>query len=259
MAFDGYGYGEDGSAWGGEFLLADYSSFQRLAHFKDVPLPGGDLASKQPWRMTLSYLLDTFGYKYPKVKALEKVSKNKIKGIEKMIEQNINSPPSSSCGRLFDAVSYLVGLSPLEAEYEAEAPMRMESVAKKGINESYRFSVEGISIPFQISFSQTIKSILKDLQQNIPVSFISAKFHNTLAQVIVFISEKAKRDYGIDTVVFTGGVFLNKKLLHQATKLLEKKDFNVLRPINYSPNDESISLGQIAYALNKLKNKKSKL
>lgn len=258
VAFDGYGYGEDGSAWGGEFLLADYSSFQRLAHFKYVPLPGGDLASKQPWRMALSYLLDTFGSKYPEVKALEKVSKNKIKGVEKMIKQNINSPPSSSCGRLFDAVSYLVGLSPMEVEYEAEAPMRLESVARQDINKSYRFSIGNISIPFQISFAQTIKSILKDLEQNIPVSFISAKFHNTLAQVIVFVSEKARKDYGIDTVVLTGGVFLNKKLLHQATKLLGKKEFNVLRPINYSPNDESISLGQIAYALNKLKNKKSK-
>ena len=254
VAFDGYGYGDDGSAWGGEFMVCDYSSYQRYAHFKYVPLPGGDLATKQPWRMAISYLVDSFGSNYPQVKALDKVSMNKIKGVEMMIEQNINSPSTSSCGRLFDAVSFLVGLSPLEVEYEAEAPMRLESAAEKGIKASYNFSIERTSSPFEISFAQTVKSILRDFNQDVSVSHISAKFHNTLALVIESIAEQAREDYGIDTVVFIGGVFLNKKLLHQAQKLLEKKKFKVLRPINYSPNDESISLGQIAYALNKVKN-----
>lgn len=253
VTLDGYGYGDDGKAWGGEFLLCDYSSYQRFAHFKYVPLPGGDLAANQPWRMAISYLVDTFGSKYPKAKALERVSRNKIKGVEMMIEQSFKSPLTSSCGRLFDAVSFLVGLSPLEVEYEAEAPMRLESVAEEDIKDSYNFSVEGVSFPLQISFIQTIKSILKDLEQNTPASHISAKFHNTLAQVIASISEKARRVYSIDTVVFIGGVFLNKILLQQANKVLEKRGFKVLRPINYSPNDESISIGQIAYALNKLK------
>jgi len=259
VSLDGYGYGEDGLAWGGEFLLADYSSFQRLAHFKYVPLPGGDLASKQPWRMALSYLVDVFNSKLPKVKALEKVSKNKIKSVMSMIEHKINSPLSSSCGRLFDAVSFLAGISPLEIEFEAEAPMRLESAAQKGIEESYDFSVKGSLPPYQISFTQTIKSVLKDLEQEIPPSFISAKFHNTLAQVIVSIAERAKKDHGIDTVVLVGGVFLNKKLLHIAKSLLEQKSFKVLRLINYSPNDESISIGQIAYGLNKLKLEKGEI
>lgn len=257
VSLDGYGYGEDGLAWGGEFLLADYSSYKRLAHFKYVPLPGGDLAAKQPWRMALSYLMDAFNSKLPKVNALEKVSKNKIKTIMSMIEQKVNSPLSSSCGRLFDAVSFLVGLSPLDVEFEAEAPMRLESTAQEGIKESYGFSVKGNLLPYQISFAQTIKSILKDLAQEIPVSFISAKFHNTLARVIVSIAEKTRKDYGINTVVLVGGVFLNKKLLHGATSLLEQKNFKVLRTINYSPNDESISIGQIAYGLNKLKTREN--
>ena len=104
-----------------------------------------------------------------------------------------------------------------------------------------------------VSSTAIIKSIIKDLAQEIPPSLISAKFHNTLAQVIFSVAERARRDYGIDTVVFVGGVFLNKKLLHRATSLLEQKKFRVLRTINYSPNDESISIGQIAYGLNKLK------
>lgn len=254
VAFDGYGYGEDGNAWGGEFLVCDYSSYQRLAHLKYVPLPGGDLAARQPWRMALSYLLETFGPAYPKVKELERVSMAKIKGVKAMIEQNINSPPSSSCGRLFDAVSFLVGLSPLEVEYEAEAPMRLESAAEEGIKESFSFSVEKTSSPFEISFVQTIQSILNDLNKGVSVARISAKFHNTLAEVVASMAELARKEHGIDAVVLIGGVFLNKRLLHQAQMLLEKKGFKVIKPINYSPNDESISIGQIAYALNKVKN-----
>jgi len=256
VVFDGYGYGEDGMAWGGEFLLTDYSSFQRLAHFKYVPLPGGDLAAKQPWRMALSYLQDIFGQKIPEVEALKKIGKNKIKGVMRMIEQNINSPLTSSCGRLFDAVSFLVGLSPLEIEFEAEAPMRLEAVATENIKESYDFSLLKASSPLQISFEKTIRGILKDLsQRNLP-SFISAKFHNTLARVIAKVAERARKKHGIDTVVLGGGVFLNKRLQRVSSKLLEEKRFKVLRPINYSPNDESISLGQIAYALAKIKKEK---
>ena len=254
VAFDGYGYGEDGLAWGGEFLLADYSSCERFAHFKYAPLPGGDLAAKQPWRMALSYLRSVYGSQFPRVKAMDKVSKNKIKGVMSMIDQKFNCPLTSSCGRLFDAVSFITGLSPLEVEYEAEAPLRLESVASEEIEENYRFSVEGNSPPFQISFAQTIKSIIKDLEQNTSASIISARFHNTLARVIASMAERAKRTHDIDTVVLAGGVFLNEKLLHRATGLLEKKGFTVLRPLIYSPNDESISIGQIAFALNKLKN-----
>jgi len=256
VSFDGYGYGEDGLAWGGEFLLADYFSYERMAHFKNVPLPGGDLAAKQPWRMALSYLQDTFGEDIPEIKALQKIGKNKIKGIMNMIKEKINSPLTSSCGRLFDAVSFLTGLSPLEVEFEAEAPMRLEAVASDKIKGSYDFSLLGKIPPLQISFEKTIKGILKDLSRKTALSTISSKFHNTLAQVILHISETAREKQGLDTVAFIGGVFLNKRLLVAATRLLERRKFRVLRPIHYSPNDESISVGQIAYALGKLKREK---
>lgn len=253
VSLDGYGYGEDGSAWGGEFLLADYSSFKRLARFKPVPLPGGDLAAKQPWRMAVSYLREACGPKIPDLAALRKVSRLKIKGVMTMIEKNINSPLTSSCGRLFDAVSFLNGLSPLEVEFEAEAPMRLEAIADDKTKKSYSFTLLGECPPFEVSFSRTIKAIIRDLEQKVPVSSIAAKFHNTLARIIAFMAERARKTHGIDTVVFVGGVFLNKKLLQRAAGLLEEKGFTVIRPVNYSPNDESISLGQIAYALNMLK------
>ncbi len=256
VSLDGYGYGQDGLAWGGEFLITNYSSYQRFAHFKYVPLPGGDLAAKQPWRMAVSYLREAYGRQIPEVKTLRKINRTKIKGVLAMIEKNINSPLTSSCGRLFDAVSFLTGLSPLEVEFEAEAPMRLESAADDKIEQSYGFSLLGKSPPFQVSFQPTIKSIMSDLDHQIPVSSISKKFHNTLAKVIEFLAEKARKEHGIDTVVFVGGVFLNKRLLQSAKSLLEENAFEVLRPVKYSSNDESISLGQIAYALNILKSQK---
>jgi len=256
VSFDGYGYGENGLAWGGEFLLADYSSYERIAHFKNVPLPGGDLAAKQPWRMALSYLLDTFEQDMPQVKALQKISKNKIKGVTQMIEEKVNSPLTSSCGRLFDAVSFMLGLSPLEVEFEAEAPMRLEAVASDKTKGSYDFSLLGKTPPLQISFEKTIKGILKELNRKSALSTISSKFHNTLAQVILQISEIARKKHDIDTIALIGGVFLNKRLIRAATRVLEERKFRVLRPIHYSPNDESISIGQIAYALGKIKSNK---
>jgi len=271
VAFDGYGYGDDGNAWGGEFLIANYKTYHRFAHFKYVPLPGGDLASKQPWRMAISYLVDAFGLDFPRVQSFKKIKESKIQGIREMINQSINSPLSSSCGRLFDAVAFLSGLAPLEVEFEAEAPMRLESAADMRVNESYGFSIRScrtkkeadrskkkrLSLPsYEISFLQTIRSITEEIELKNSASYISAKFHNTLAKVIVSVAEKARTEHHIDTAVLAGGVFSNKTLLQKTQHLLETKGFNVLRPMNYSPNDESISLGQIAYALYKLKTSK---
>ena len=257
VSLDGYGYGEDGLAWGGEFLITDYSSYQRFAHFKYVPLPGGDLAAKQPWRMALSYLLEAFGPDFPDLKVFRKVRKSQIKGVMQMVEQGINSPLTSSCGRLFDAVSFLVGTSPQEVEFEAEAPMRLESAADENTRQSYAFSFQGQSSPFQISFAKTIQSLIKDLGNGTKISLVSSKFHNTIAKTIVSVAERIRTEQGIDTVVFVGGVFLNRKLLHRASGLLKKRGFHVLRPLNYSPNDESLSIGQIAYALNRIQSGKN--
>ncbi len=261
VSLDGYGYGADGKAWGGEFLLMDYSGFERFAHFAEVPLPGGDLAAKQPWRMALVYLKDAFGEKLPPLRALSKVDPKKVSGVLEMMHKRINTPLTSSCGRLFDAVSFMVGLSPLEMEFEAEAPMRLEAAAGVGVKGKYRFEAMkktpvqdrpiygDIPKPYEISFKGTIRGIAADCEKGIPVSRISAKFHKTLAAVIAEMAEKAQDRHGIRTIALTGGVFLNKRLLQEACNVLEKKGFSVLRPVNYSPNDESLSLGQIAYAL----------
>jgi hydrogenase maturation protein HypF len=255
VSLDGYGYGEDGSAWGGEFLLADYSGFKRVAHLKPVPLPGGDLAAKQPWRMALSYLRDAFGEKLPLVRPLERVSSQARDLVLRMMESGLNSPPSSSCGRLFDAVSFLSGLAPAEVEFEAEAPMRLEAAAHDRTKTSYRFALLDDDIPWQISFAEAIQEITSDIRELVSAARIATKFHNTLAQAIAAVAKRTRDEFETNIIVLAGGVFLNRKLLSSVSILLERKGFQVLRPVRYSPNDESISLGQIAYALANLKKK----
>jgi hydrogenase maturation protein HypF len=245
VSLDGYGYGEDGTAWGGEFLLADYAGYQRFAHFASVPLPGGDLAAKQPWRMALSYLMEAYGENIPTLDVFQKVDPKMIKGVKEMIKLHIQTPQVSSCGRLFDAVSFLIGLSPLEMEFEAEAPMRLEAAAAGNIRGAYGFEI----VDDRILFNRTIQAIVEDVRLGVAVSRISAKFHQTLASAILRVAQQARAIHGIETVVLVGGVFLNKRLLDLTSKALKRKGFGVLRPIKYSPNDESISVGQIAYAL----------
>jgi hydrogenase maturation protein HypF len=249
IAWDGYGYGQDGTAWGGEFLLGDMQGFERFAHFEYVPLPGGDLAAKQPWRMALAYLQKMGPGMLLKTAWLNNVDPKKIRGVLAMLEKGIQSPLSSSCGRLFDAVSALSGLAPPENEFEAEAAMRLEAAAVSRTGAVYPYNIYGGKSALQISFTEMIGNILEDRERGTEPSVISAKFHNSLARIILDVAGRAKKSRGINTVVLSGGVFLNKRLLGRAITLLEGEGFRVLRPVNYSPNDESLSLGQIAYAL----------
>jgi len=253
VALDGYGYGEDGRAWGGEFLVADYGSSLRLAHFEEVPLPGGDLASRQPWRMALSYLRAAFGKDIPPVKALKAADPKKVKAVLAMMANGIASPPASSCGRLFDAVSFLCGLAPLETEYEAEAAMLLEDAAGRRTSAHYPYAVSVGGPPLRISFAPAIREIVAELGGGVPPSRISGKFHETLGRIVLDIARRARNEYGIGTVSLAGGCFLNRRLLLAAERLLEGAGFRVLRSEAYSPNDESVSLGQIAFALARAK------
>lgn len=252
VTWDGYGFGQDGKAWGGEFLIANYSSYQRLASFSPVFLPGGDAAAKQPWRMAVSYLYSIYGDSIPELTSFKQVKQKDVQVLLQMLKKKINSPETSSCGRLFDAVSFLCGTSPLTVEFEGEAPMRLEAIAdtkEKGI---YPFSLNKESSPWRISFFPTIEAIVEEIKEGIPSSIISARFHNTLSRVILQLAYEAKKSFDIDTVALVGGVFLNKLLLLKTESILKKNGFNSLRPILYSPNDESLSLGQMAFALNYL-------
>jgi hydrogenase maturation protein HypF len=257
VALDGYGYGEDGEAWGGEFLLADYDGYERFARFKSVALPGGDLASREPWRMALSYLVDAYGTGIPALAALRRVAAPRRRNVMEMIRRGVRSPLTSSCGRLFDAVSFLCGTAPETMEFEAEAAMRLEAAAggRSARTYPYRYTAPSPAGPREVSFAPLFRALAGDLGRGVPTARISTVFHNTLADVILAVAEDARRRRGTDTVVLAGGVFLNRKLLEKTSARLEGRQFRVLRPTLYSPNDESLSLGQIAWGLARFRKK----
>jgi hydrogenase maturation protein HypF len=253
VAFDGYGYGDRGEAWGGEFLLADYRSFKRIAHLKPVPLPGGDAAAREPARMALAYLRDAFGKNIPEILSLRAVDRKKLRLVLEMIDKGINSPLTTSVGRLFDAVSFLAGTAPAKVEFEAEAAMRLEAASRRRARAGYSYEISESGPAWQVSFAPAIREIVDDLGRRGRASEVGPKFHRALADAITAVSLRARKEFGMTTVVLVGGVFLNGVLVSLARASLERKGFEVLLPERYSPNDESVSLGQIAHALARLK------
>jgi len=255
VALDGYGYGADGTAWGGEFLLADYDGFERFARFETVPLPGGDLAAREPWRMAVAWLERSFDGAIPDVAALRRIGRPRRTAVLQMIRGGFRSPLTSSCGRLFDAASFIAGTAPERLEFEAEAAMRFESAADRAYRGRYPVGLSGTADgrPMEISFAPLIRGLVRDLGKGTPPSVLAAKFHDSLALLIVRIAETARRIHGTEEVSLAGGVFLNRRLLEGTERRLNAAGFRVFRPLAYSPNDESISLGQIAWGLAKIR------
>jgi hydrogenase maturation protein HypF len=255
VALDGYGYGADRTAWGGEFLLADYDRFERFARFEPVPLPGGDLAAREPWRMALAWLDRAFGDDIPDLAALRKIGRPRRAAVLGMIRGGFRSPLTSSCGRLFDAVSFLAGTAPERLEFEAEAAMRFEAAAGRAERGLYRTDLVdgGSGRPLEISFAPLVRGVVRDLGRGAAPEVISAKFHDSLAALIAGVAERARQVHGTDEVALAGGVFLNRRLLEPTERRLAAAGFRVFRPVAYSPNDESLSIGQIAWGLARIK------
>lgn len=249
VAFDGTGYGEDGAIWGGEFLLADYSGFKRLAHLEYLPMPGGKAAIEKPYRMTLSYLFRAFGNDALGLSLpfFEGMDSHEIGLIKAQIDRGINSPLTSSCGRLFDAVSALLNIRK-ESDYEGQAAVEMESLADEGIDTSYPFDImekKGISI---ISFKNMFRSMITDIIAEVPVSYIAGRFHATIADVILTICRGLVRETDVNKVALSGGVFQNRLLLEKTIKRLEAEGMAVLTHHNVPANDGGIALGQAVIA-----------
>jgi hydrogenase maturation protein HypF len=243
VSLDGTGFGSDGKIWGGEFLIADLKGFRRYAHFDYVPLPGGDKAITEPWRMAFSYLYKYFGdsFDFRSVPSFGSIEDRELILVKEMIEKKINSPFTSGAGRLFDAVSAILGLCSFET-FDSEAPMRLESAINCKIKEFYPFSAAA-----NLNFSETFASILEDMQMK-SISYISAKFHNTVAQAILEISRRIREETRLDKVILSGGVFQNKYLLEKSTELLSDNKFKVLTNHLVPANDGGISLGQLIIA-----------
>lgn len=245
VSFDGTGYGTDGNIWGGEFLICDTKSFDRYAHFDYVKMPGGDLAVGQPWRILLAYLNNS-QIKIENLDCLRNIDKQEIELVLKMIQQDINSPLTSSAGRLFDVVACILNLCNKQT-FDAEAPIRLESVADKTETGFYPFEFSnGI-----LNFNKTIDAIISSIKnESIPV--VSAKFHNTIAQAIKHVSVIMRKESGLNKIILSGGVFQNRFLLEKSIQILNKNKFEVFTNHSVPPNDGGIALGQLVVASNYL-------
>lgn len=258
VAFDGTGYGSDGNIWGGEFLLVDYTGFDRLAHIAYVPMPGADMAVVEPQRMAFSYLYETYNRNIDKLKlgVLRRIGKSKYSLFSEMIEKDINSPLTSSAGRLFDAVSSMIGIRD-RISYEGEAAIELERIASTACSDIYKFEIGKIQDEIIIKFWPMIKAIILDLRHKKPLTLISRKFHNTLAEAIKEVCSIIRKKTKINDVALSGGVFQNRILLYEAKRRLENANFSVFTHLRTSCADKSLSLGQAVIAAHRVERSQS--
>jgi hydrogenase maturation protein HypF len=248
VALDGTGYGPDGTVWGGEVFVADPLSFRRVCHLDTVPLPGGDAAAKAPWRMALSYLHRAYGkacldLEIPFIQELERGRAEQIITIS---ERGINSPLTSSCGRLFDAVSALIGIRQTIA-YEGQAAIELEMHRGKGPAEPYPFEIRRLGDTMVVDTSSIIRAIVEDIRHGVSAPEISARFHRTLVDIILRVCERIRDTSGLNDVFLSGGCFQNLALLEGATDALSGAGFEVRFHSKVPTNDAGVSLGQAVH------------
>jgi hydrogenase maturation protein HypF len=249
VIFDGTGLGPDGAIWGGEILIGGYDGYQRFAHLRYIPLPGGDAATLRPYRIALAHLWQAgiaWDSDLPPVQA----ASDEEQGIvHQQLEKRLNAPLTSSMGRLFDAVAALVGLLQT-VTYEAQAAIWLEAQVDPNETSAYQCSSvrSGKIQPVLVDPSPTLEAILRDLRGGVPVPTIAARFHNGVAHMIRDMCQLAREQTGLVTVALSGGVFQNATLLTRTVPLLQDAGFTVLTHTLVPPNDGGIALGQAAIA-----------
>ncbi len=247
VIFDGVGYGDDGHVWGGEFLVGDLMKYERVGHFQYQPMPGGDLATRQPWRMALSYLLTACGHLQVAPDTFKGITENELQLVAQANEKGINAPLTSSCGRLFDAVSAILGLRQT-VSFEGQAAMELEMIADPRQASHYPYELaEGEG---QIIFDPKplIRSLVDDLVSGLDKAIIAGRFHYTLSIMIAEVCVTIRQRTSLNKVALSGGVFQNCLLTELTVARLEKAGFKVLTHSLVPPNDGGISLGQAAVA-----------
>ena len=286
VAADGTGYGADGAIWGCEILAADLRDFTRLAHLAYVPLPGGERAVRQPWRMAAVYLDQVYGEAFldldlPFVRQLDRA---RWRPLAQMIARRINSPPASSLGRLFDAVAALLDLR-REVVYEGQAASELEMLAapddhvypfgvgdwglgvgsqESGIedqgpvapssdNPKSKIQNPKLPTPAQLDVAPLIQAIVADMQQGVPAPRIAGRFHRSVADLLAVACAQAREATGLQAVALSGGVFQNRLLLEQLVARLEDLGFSVYLNRRVPPNDGGLSFGQAAVAAARLR------
>jgi len=249
VAWDGTGLGDDGHIWGGEFLIADYAGYRRAAHLEYLPLPGGDTSTKNPYRIALAYLHEMKIGGWENLPVARAAREGEWVLLQQQIERGINTPLTSSAGRLFDAVSALLGVC-TRATYEAQAAIELEMLAAGEPTgwPAYPFALEskaGIRI---IRLRETFATLLADLAAGVPVPEMSARFHATAAAMIVETCRAIAGETGQRTVALSGGVFQNRRLLAAVVPALRGAGFEALHHRQVPTNDGGLSLGQAVIA-----------
>ena len=254
VALDGTGYGTDGAIWGGEFLVADYVSFRRAAQLRYLPLPGGDAAIRRPYRVALAYLWAAgipWQEDLPPVAACPPAERAVL---QRQLERGLNTVPTSSMGRLFDAVAALAGVRQ-EVNYEAQAAIELEGLTSAAEAGFYEFAQERSGedpgqdeVPLIVDPLPVIRAVVADARAGVPAGVISARFHNGLALAIGDVCQRLREETGLAEVVLSGGVFQNVTLLGEVMPLLEGAGFTVYTHHLVPPNDGGISLGQAMVA-----------
>jgi len=248
VAFDGTGYGTDGAIWGGEFLMMDYASFQRAAHLKYVPLPGGDAAIRRPYRIALAHLWAAGTDWDEEIPAVQAASAEEQRVLAQQLERQVNTVPTSSSGRLFDAVSSLAGVRQ-EINYEAQAAIELETLVQEGVEEAYQFGYgEEDAGVHAVNSAPLIRAVVVDVKAGVSPGVIAAKFHNGMALMIRDTCIRLREENQLNEVALSGGVFQNVTLLERVLPLLREAGFTVYTQRLVPPNDGGLSLGQAVVA-----------
>ncbi|MEC4895062.1 MAG: carbamoyltransferase HypF [Oscillatoria sp. PMC 1050.18] len=251
VAWDGTGYGLDGTIWGGEFLLVNDSHFQRVAHLRPFPLPGGEKASQEPRRSALGLLYQCFGedlFSLTHLAPIQAFSSQELTILQQMLRRGVNTPMTSSIGRLFDAIASLLNLTQITS-FEGQGAMQLEFLTvRHKTQEAYPVRLAN-TIPLQIDWQPMVEAIVADIQNSLPLPEISTKFHHALIQSLVKIAHTCHQSQ----VILTGGCFQNQYLLENSLTALQQAGFSAIVHHHIPPNDGGIALGQILGALSQLK------
>ncbi len=228
----------------GNSLCVTWRGYERKTHFEYIPLPGGDSVTKEPWRTAVSYLYKIYGKDFLRLEIpfIQNLDKNKADLIVQAIDKKINCPLSSSAGRLFDAVSAITNVCPV-SKFHAEAPMRLENIASGMMETAYPFDFGEV-----ISFEPTIREIVEEIMEGVSIAEISAKFHNTVINVIFAVVSQIRKETGLNKVALSGGTFQNKYILSRLELILAMEKFEVFSQCKIPSNDGGIALGQLAVA-----------
>jgi hydrogenase maturation protein HypF len=241
FAFDGTGYGTDGAIWGGEVLLVRYQGFQRFAHLRYTPLPGGDSAIRHPARVALAHLFAAGIEWADDFACVQACTPQELRILRRQFEAGTHSVPTSSMGRLFDAVAAFLGLR-MSVSYEGQAAIELEALCSQRTVDDTPYPIIFNSAEFDVT--PMWNAIVADRRAHIDPTQIAARFHRTIAEVMLYYSQRARARFGLEAIALTGGVFQNVHLLKMAAELLTKKGFRVLTHQLVPPNDGGIALGQ---------------